>query len=251
MLVLFDIDATLLTTQHAGVLAVADAGRELFGPTFCHDLVQYAGGLDPVIMERLLKVHDLPHDADRVQQFRAAYGHFLDIRLQKPNMASPLPGVIELLDKLANLDRCAVGLLTGNFPETGAAKLAAAGLDVDRFVICAWGCDSPHQEALRTHLPPVAMSRYRETFGADIAPDRVTIVGDTEHDIRCAKDNGCRALGVATGAESVDDLLAVGADCAVETLADTPSILAWLTAPLQATPTKFHLTPSPRGRGPG
>lgn len=229
MLVLFDIDATLLTTSRAGVLAIGDAGRDLYGPDFREDLVEYAGGLDPVLMKQLLIHHGLPHDAPEIARFRAAYGERLRGRLAEPGMARPLPGVVDILDELARFQEVTIGLLTGNFPETGAVKLAAAGLDVERFPVRAWGCDSPHEPALREHLTPVAMANYFRHQRCEVAPDRVTIIGDTIHDVRCATAHGCRSIGVATGKYGVDELAAAGADLAVQDLSDTQGILAWLT----------------------
>jgi phosphoglycolate phosphatase-like HAD superfamily hydrolase len=58
----------------------------------------------------------------------------------------------------------------------------------------------------------------------------VVIIGDTPHDIDCARTHGCRSIGVATGAFSVADLQEIGADLTVPTLADTDGLLRWLLA---------------------
>lgn len=231
MLILFDIDGTLLRTQRAGVRAVGDAGRELFGTEFKEDLIDYAGGLDPVLFRNVLKAHGLPYETAHIDELRAAYRRHLERRLNDSPVAIALPGVPELLDALTPHEHITLGLLTGNFPETGALKLTAAGIDVERFDVRVWGCDSPHEEAIREHLPPVAVDRYHDLHGVRLDYARVTIIGDTLHDVRCAKAHGCRALAVATGGHERAQLDASDADLVAEDLSDTQTILEWLVRP--------------------
>jgi phosphoglycolate phosphatase len=229
MLILFDIDATLITTSRTGIWAMGEAGRELLGPHFDESVVEYAGRLDPLIIGELLTAHgQAPTPAAR-ETFRQAYKRHLEAKVHLPGLAKACPGVPELLDALAVRADVTLGLLTGNFPETGAIKLRASGVDPERFSIAAWGNDSPHDPPARDHLPPVAMGRFRAKYGRAIEPERVTIIGDTPHDIRCAHAHGCRALGVATGQFTVEKLVRAGADHAVDDLSDTDEVLAWLT----------------------
>jgi phosphoglycolate phosphatase len=134
---------------------------------------------------------------------------------------------MDLLQDLEGRAGVVLGLLTGNFPETGAIKLRACGIDPDRFSLQVWGDQSPHVPPCRTHLPAVGMSRYRETHG-EIECGRVTVIGDTPHDVACALANGCRSLGVATGSFSSEELRRAGADHVVSDLSATQEIAAWL-----------------------
>ncbi|MBL0927391.1 MAG: HAD hydrolase-like protein [Phycisphaerales bacterium] len=229
-LVLFDIDATLITTSRTGIKAMGVAGRALFGEGFDENRVEYAGRLDPLIIADLLAAHGLPVTAEHTHRFRDLYRHHLQSLLQAhPGSAKPCPGVPELLDRLAREPSVTLGLLTGNFPETGDIKLRASGVDPGRFAIHVWGSDSPHSPPARDHLPPVGMTRYRERTGRELPARRVTVIGDTPHDIRCAKVHGCRSIGVATGHFSREELARSGADLAVDTLADTEAVARWLT----------------------
>ena len=141
-----------------------------------------------------------------------------------------MPGVFALVKDLQEREALTLGLLTGNFPETGGMKLRAGGLDPAWFPVAAWGSDG----SSRRDLPAVAMSRYAEHAGNAIQPEDVTIIGDTPHDIDCARAGGCRSLGVATGHSSVNDLAAAGADWAVADLTDTERIVSWLLDPTGA-----------------
>jgi phosphoglycolate phosphatase len=227
MLILFDIDATLITTSRSGILAMQDAGRALHDPGFRIDGVEFAGRLDPLIVEDLLRANGVAPSAEIVAGFRRGYGERLAARLS-PAVARALPGVVPLLEALRARPRVAVGLLTGNYPETGAMKLRACGLDPEWFTVRVWGDDSPHAPPCRTHLPAVGLARYAQRHGRAIHPSQVTIIGDTPHDVACAKANACRVLGVATGSYSVAELEAAGADSALQDLSDTSRVVEWL-----------------------
>lgn len=231
MLILFDVDATLITTSRTGILAMGEAGRSLFGDSFREDGVEYAGRLDPLIIADLLAAHGREADDRSMEAFRAAYRTALERHLLRPGVGRVLPGVPELLDRLAASRDVTLGLLTGNYPDTGAMKLRACGLDPDRFPVRVWGSDAASKPPAREHLPPVGIERYRALHGVDIDPGRVTIIGDTPHDVRCARVNGCRSLGVATGQFGVDALRDAGADHVVEDLSPTEEVASWLTSP--------------------
>lgn len=224
MLVLFDIDGTMLLTERAGVASMLAAGRELFGERFTFDGVEVSGRLDSLIFRDLCRVNGVAETPENHDRFRARYGERLAERLGRDPTARALPGVAALLGELRGRGHSTLGLLTGNYPETGRLKISAAGLDPDQFAVAAWGIDG----ATRRDLPPVAMRRHRELLGREIESHRVLIIGDTPHDVDCAKHNGCRVIGVATGAFNVDALAAAGADRAVPTLADTADLVEWI-----------------------
>ncbi|GAB4385613.1 MAG: HAD hydrolase-like protein [Phycisphaerales bacterium] len=227
MLILFDIDLTLLKSGGAGIAAMGDAGRELFGPDFCEAGVEYAGRLDPLIIRDLIRNHGLEPTAERCARMRAAYARHLPPRLVERG-ACALPGVHRLLALLRSEPDVMLGLLTGNFEETGRCKLAAAGIDASVFKLNVWGDHSPHDPPAREHLPAVALARYRTEYDAALAPERVTIIGDTTHDVSCALANGCRVLAVATGRTSVQTLQDAGAHMVVPDLSDAQAVVAWL-----------------------
>jgi len=224
MLILFDIDGTLLLTQSAGVHAMDDAGRELYGDQFTMDGIQFSGRLDSLIWKDLVQLNRVDDSDANHDRFRALYGKHLHRRLHESPVALLLPGVKDLVHQLTDTKPVTLGLLTGNYPETGRLKIERAGLDPDLFVVAAWGIDG----ATRRDLPPVAMQRHREQSGHEIAPENVVIIGDTPYDIDCARHNGCRSIGVATGQFEVEELKASGADLAVDDLTDTAELLRWM-----------------------
>lgn len=226
MLILFDIDATLLTTGGMGIHAMQRAGTALFGPACNATGVAVAGRLDPLIMRDMLARAGLAPEPQRMAQFRVAYEAEMERVFARPHDGRVLPGVPDLLETLSGIEGVTLGLLTGNFDGTGKLKLRSVGLDPSRFALGAWGDDSPHDPPARTHLPPVAVERYRKHRGSD--PASVVIIGDTPHDVECAKVNGHRALGVATGQFSVAELESCGADLALADLSQTDAVVSWL-----------------------
>ena len=228
MLVFFDIDATMITTGGVGINAMVDAGAELFGAGFRADGVEFAGRLDPLILRDLLAANGQTPTTENLSRMRAGYRRHLDVRL-RTGVGRVLPGVGPLLARLATDESTTLGVLTGNFPDTGTMKLTACGIDVDVFSIRVWGDESPYTPPAREHLPPIGMQRYADRTGRPATPDRVVIIGDTPHDISCARAHGCKSLGVATGKFSTQQLVAAGADMAVPTLSDTDAIAAWIT----------------------
>jgi phosphoglycolate phosphatase-like HAD superfamily hydrolase len=224
MLVLFDIDGTLLLSRHAGRDCFHAAARELFGTDFQQDDRLFPGGLDPFIWRELCARHDIHDGETQPEAFRATYLRLLGERLSGEGTADALPGVIELLDVLADLEHVTLGLLTGNFPESGRIKLRAAGVDPERFVAGAFGDDGPDRRALLA----VAVERAAQATGRELRGDDVVLIGDTPLDVDCALAHGARCLAVATGMHPAEDLVQAGAHLVLDDLADTQAVLAWL-----------------------
>jgi len=134
-----------------------------------------------------------------------------------------MPGIRELLDSLDRRDDVFVGLLTGNF-ESGA-RIKLEHFDLWRYFRCgAYGDDAADRNA----LVPFALSRARACGLPDLAPDHILVVGDTPHDVACARAAGAVPVGVATGTFTVDQLRAAGADLVFQDLSDTAAFLALL-----------------------
>ncbi len=225
MLILFDIDGTLLLSKGAGRYAMEEAGREVVGPHFSFEGVEFAGRLDPLIFQDGLLGSGERDFARRHDAFRRAYRERLQARLAVPGVAAPLPGVMELLARLRDRPGTTLGLVTGNYPETGVLKLRAAGIDPAWFPVPAWGVDGP----TRRHLPGVAMRRATALTGRPADPRRTIVVGDTVHDVDAARSSGCRALAVGTGPSyGVEALRPHAPDLLLEDLSDTAAVLAFL-----------------------
>ncbi|MGD9689363.1 MAG: HAD family hydrolase [Phycisphaerales bacterium] len=228
-LVLFDIDGTILRSEGAGIAAMVDAGRSLFGPRLSAEGIPIAGRLDPLIMAEILARAGVEVTREHLGAFRAAYTRELERRLGlAETRVRIMPGVHALIAALADHAPASLGLLTGNFEETGCMKLRAGGVDPAPFIFNAWGDDSPSSPPTRNDLPRMSMNRYQDARGRSLDPARVVVIGDTPHDVACARAHGCRSLGVGTGAFAPEALAAAGATLAVPDLSDTVAVVRWL-----------------------
>ena len=222
-LVLFDIDGTVLLSDGAGKRAVLRAMKEVFGTTGPEGH-RFDGKTDPQIVRELQRLEGHPdHHIDaHLPRAIGRYVELLGEELDRPDhRPCTLPGVCELLDALEERDDVMLGLLTGNVIQGARAKLSAVGIDPERFIVGAFGSD--HE--IRAELPAIARQRVLEAHGHEFSGHDIVIIGDTPSDIQCGQSLGVRAIGVATGHYSVDDLMACGAYAAFEDFSDTDSVV--------------------------
>jgi phosphoglycolate phosphatase len=223
-IVLFDIDGTLLTSGGAGRRSMERALTEVFGSPGASEY-HYGGKTDRQIVRDLMRREGFTDEAIDAQmdQLLESYVAGLATELESGNRTMlVLDGVLELLDALDREDRVVVGLLTGNIEPGARAKLTAAGIDPARFRVNAFGSD--HE--LRPELPAVAQRRASELLGVDVLGNRLVIIGDTPADIQCGEAIGARAIAVATGSYTVEQLAAYEPYGLFESLADTGAVLS-------------------------
>jgi phosphoglycolate phosphatase-like HAD superfamily hydrolase len=217
--VLFDIDGTILWTDGAGRRAVHRALEDVFGAPV-PDGHEFDGKTDPQIVRELMQLAGVTHgDVDgRIESALERYVELLHTELGAlESHDHVLPGIRALLDALEARDDVLLGLLTGNVHPGAVAKLTAVGIDATRFRIGAFGSD----HADRPELPAIARQRAEALLGRQIAGKDVVVIGDTPADMGCGRGIGARAIGVATGRYSVDDLRACGAAAVFEDLSNT------------------------------
>ena len=227
-LALFDIDGTILLGNGAGRRALGDALREAFGgvgpPGHPFD-----GKTDRQIVRELMRLEGNDDAAidERMDMVLARYLDALHAELDSGECeVTLLPGVRELLDALEERDDVTLGLLTGNVAAGAAAKLAAAGIDVRRFVVAAYGSD--HES--RPELPAIAQRRARELLGRSIEGERLVIIGDTPADVDCGRALGARAIAVATGRYGVAELAEHEPAAVFADLTDTAAVVCAILA---------------------
>ena len=222
-LVLFDIDGTLLNSGGVGRASMQRALNEVFGSPGDASY-RYDGKTDKQIVRDVMRLegHTDEHIDSRMTVLIDRYLDGLREGIESRKFAvRPLEGVVELLDTLEARDDVVLGLLTGNV-ETGArAKLSAAGIDPDRFRVNAFGSDHEH----RPQLPAIAQRRFGETLGVPVSGEKVIVIGDTPADIECGRELGARAIGVASGHYSVDDLRKHSPYAVFPSLGDTAGVL--------------------------
>lgn len=219
-LILFDIDLTLVQTSGAGRTAMETAFERLYGVAEATAGVTFDGRTDRAIFIEVIERHGVANGSieQSLEEFAEAYlAEFPRFLAEKGGRV--LPGVPDLLDAL-DREVPGFGLATGNLRRGAAAKLTHFGL-WERFAGGGFG-DS---HTVRAELVKAGIAELAEALGAAADPANTIVLGDTPLDVEAAHRAGARALGVGTGRFTADDLLAGGADFAVNDLADTALVL--------------------------
>jgi phosphoglycolate phosphatase len=216
-LVLFDIDGTLVLTGGAGLRAMNRACEELVGHAGALEGIPVAGRTDRIILADVMDRLGRPLDEALLAALRERYIAYLEQEIEHPGhgVKAVLPGVQALLDRLTARDDVVLGLVTGNFEAGARIKLGHFGLW--RYFRCGAYADDA---ADRNQLVPFAVDRARGCGLQEVPASHVLVVGDTPHDVACARATGAVAVGVATGPFSPAELVASGADVVFETLRD-------------------------------
>jgi len=235
-LVLFDIDGTLVLTGGAGLRAMNRACAELVGHADALAGIPVAGRTDRIILADVVARMDRALDDELLAMLRDRYIAHLREEILMPGVTptaeylgprggikSMMPGIRELLDALQQRPDVFLGLLTGNFEE--GARIKLDHFDLWRYFRCgAYGDDAEDRNA----LVPFAVERARRAGLPEIDAGHVIVIGDTPHDIACARAAGATPVGVATGGFTVDQLRACGADIVFEDLGDREAFLELL-----------------------
>ena len=221
-LVLFDIDGTILWSDGAGRRAMTEALMTVFGGAGPTDY-RYDGKTDPQIVRDLMRADGHTDDIidERIDPLMQRYLGGLERELAGGTRAHVFDGVRDLFDLLEERGDIILGLLTGNLREGAAIKLRAAGIDIGRFKVCAFGSD----HHARAELPALAQRRAKEELDLDIPGDHIFVIGDTPADITCGQGIGARAIAVATGRYTPEELARHHPYALFSSLADTAAVV--------------------------
>ncbi len=228
-LILFDVDGTLVDTAGAGRVAVYGAFGEVFGvEQAALDGVRlpFAGMTDPNIFRALglgVGLDEARYDA-RVDALYASYIAHLSAEMARPEpRRRVLPGVRELLSALTGVPGAHLGLLTGNLERGARIKLEPFGLN-RFFEGGGFGSDAPDRRAIAR----IARAKLAAYVGVGFPPEDVVVVGDTDHDVDCARANGFRAVAVESGWCPRERLVALRPDALLRELTPLADALAAL-----------------------
>jgi phosphoglycolate phosphatase-like HAD superfamily hydrolase len=233
IVVLFDIDGTLISSGGAGRSALEAGLIEEFGPRRLSDRLELSGRTDRAILHDLLRLSDLPDTPEHMDRVRAAYlrhlpgrmsAHTAEVAPGSPYRARVLPGIAGLIDTLSRREDVYLGLLTGNLRAGARIKLGHFGL-FDHFAFGGFG-DHHHD---RDDVAREALADAQRHLGRQIDITRVWVVGDTPLDVRCARAIGANVLAVLTGWHARDQLASCRPDLLLDDLSDpTPLLSRWI-----------------------
>ena len=186
-LVMFDVDGTLVDSQHEIVTAARTAfASETIDPPSRTGILSIVGLSLDQAMTRLAPGLPETRRQRLVAAYRQAYfGH------RKANGAPPLfDGARAALEALSETPHLLMGVATGKSKRGLDALIEAHGLD--RFFVTRQVADfhpsKPH--------PSMLQAAFSET---GIKPDDAVMVGDTSYDMDMARAAGCGAIAVGWG----------------------------------------------------
>ncbi|WP_245821650.1 HAD family hydrolase [Lentzea waywayandensis] len=215
LLVLWDIDNTLITARGFGGLMYREAfqtafGRDLAGP------VDLGGRTELDIISETLRQHGIEHTEEASQLLANALANSFEARrAELPGHGEVLPGALQALEHFADDPRVHQGVLTANLRSVALIKLEEFGLAhlVD-WDVSAFGDDHADRAEL------VTFARERAQHIRPFTHDEVVLIGDTPHDVYAATKAGVRLVAVATGRSSRQDLHQAGAQIVIDDLSD-------------------------------
>ncbi|MFY4719712.1 HAD family hydrolase [Streptomyces sp. LaBMicrA B280] len=206
----FDVDGTLVDTNHLHVVTWWEAFRQAGHTVPMHAVLRAVGLGSADLIARLLgEDRDRGRDAELSAAHKALYGQYFD-RLPA------LPGAGELLRRLHH-DGWTVVLATSvSGSELGALRRA---LDADEAIKATASSDDVQEGK----PAPEPVEHALELAG--VPAERAVFVGDTVWDMRAGAKAGVRCVGVLCGGIPRADLVEAGAE---RVYADPADLLAHL-----------------------
>ena len=216
VLLLWDIDGTLIWSGGAGEEALRRALLDDYGVIGDMDEIEIAGRTDRGIAESIIRHFRL--NGATPEEFLDRYLAHLP-REMSAHQGRVLPGVQKLLDFTHDHPEIHNALLTGNMKRGAETKLTHYGL-WKFFEFGAFADD----DIDRNKLGPIVLERARNHLARDFVLEHTWVIGDTSHDIRCGKALGCKTLAVATGRFDLDELNTHQPDLLFKDLSDFDAI---------------------------
>jgi phosphoglycolate phosphatase-like HAD superfamily hydrolase len=222
LLVLWDIDQTLIKTSGVATEAYAEAIRVTIDRPWQADM-WFNGLTERAMASRILRMHGAEPTPELLARFLTILEHELLSRgeAMKAN-GRALTGAHAALQAVAAETGTRQSVLTGNIRTVAELKLRTFDLHtwID-FGIGAYGDDEFDRDALVPHAWRRAEAQYGQTY----APAHTVVLGDTVLDVKAALAHGAAMVAVASGTTPAADLRDAGADVVLDDLADTARVL--------------------------
>lgn len=200
ILLIFDVDGTLINSGGAGLRALNRAFKLLYNVEDAMGVVNPHGQTDIAIVEEIFvkKILRKPQD-EEVRKVLKYYVTFLKEEVTASQGYRVLDGVKDTLEYLYSSNGFVLSLGTGNVQEGARIKLERGDLN-KYFPFGGFGDDDRE----RWKILRKAYDRCVELHG--MAPDAVFIIGDTPLDIKAGKTAGFKTIGVASSIYSMEEL---------------------------------------------
>lgn len=201
-LFLFDVDGTLISTGGAGLRALSRCFEAMHGIADVARSINPAGKTDPAIFRELHALH-LKRDMSTgdFEKISQAYLKCLEQEMSASNGFRPLAGVKDFLEHLKGREDIVIGLGTGNLEVGARLKLEPVRLN-SYFSFGGFGSDSEE----RSEVLKAGHRKAERLTGKKFDPAHVYVIGDTPLDIAAARRAGFKAVAVASGRSTLEEL---------------------------------------------
>lgn len=225
VLVLWDIDHTLIETRGVGRAAFAAAFERVTRQPVLR-MPHVTGRTEPDIYHATAALHGVtePPAFEIFADALAAAYHERQTDLALTGRI--MPGAEEALVQLAGLAEVRQSVLTGNTRAVAEIKLSTFGLDSHLdLTVAAFGDDDRHRPALVS----IAQARAGAILGQNFDEHNTVLVGDSPGDVATAVEGGARIIAVAAGGSPVTALS--GAELILEELTDLTALVQAVCSP--------------------
>lgn len=192
ILILWDIDGTLMHCGADGTTALNKTFKQLYGIENAFSRVGIGSAMDAVILDKIMDSFHLDKgDMDQVIQ---TYIEILTDILNKNENKRVLPGIWELLNYIDESENYYSALLTSNLKAGAKTKLESVNLH-KYFLAGGYGDEFGE----KWHAAELAIAEAEEVFGVTFYKDHIFLIGDGAYDVEAARKVGIKSMGVATG----------------------------------------------------
>lgn len=218
LLVLWDVDGTLVDTHRVGAQIFAEAFEQATGSPMSEGIARVRGGTEPMLFEQTLALNGVPDAPGLFDAFARVEAEGYRARAAALREHGDVhPGVEEAVQQLDEHPDVVQTLVTGNIAAVARAKVGAFGLDRRlNLELGAYGDDSP----VRSELVDLACRRVGASLGRPMPPDDAVVIGDTVRDVEAAHVAGARVVAVTTGTTTAAELAEAGAELVLDSLKD-------------------------------
>ncbi|MGI8578139.1 MAG: HAD family hydrolase [Nocardioidaceae bacterium] len=213
LVILFDIDGTLIITGGAGAASWRMAFDELYG--IPADIGQFTdtGMTDPEVGRQtfVAVLHRQPSRTEFAKLLERRLSYLYQTVAESKSYRI-LAGAEQLLPQLLD-DGYLLGIVTGNLEAAAHIKLHRAKLN-RFFSFGGYGSDASD----RGVLTKIALRRAALVYGENVTSGQCLVVGDTPHDAEGAHAAGIACVGVASHNFDAEQLREGGADYVIASL---------------------------------
>ncbi len=200
ILLVWDIDGTLIHCGSCGRQALNETFGDLYGINNAFQYAKIGGAMDSVLLNNILKESGIsPADKEKIIN---KYGKNLMRILKEYKENRLLPGIKQILEYTKRYNHIYNTLATSNFEIGARIKLESHGLN-SYFVTGGFG----DIEREKWHAVEQAVKQTEKHFNACFMKQNIYIIGDTWYDIECAKKLGFKSIAVATGWVPYEELV--------------------------------------------